>query len=86
MAGLKSPGCVRVPRALALMGVLLLGGWPVLAAPADGEPTALERRVKAAFIFKFTGYIEWPEGAFPRADTPVTIAVAGDDELAAELA
>ena len=35
---------------------------------------------------KFAGYVEWPAEAFRRADAPVTIAVAGDDELAAELA
>lgn len=86
MPRLKTPGRRDATQALALMGVLLLGGWPLLAAPADDEPTELERRVKAAFIFKFTGYVEWPEGVFPQADTPFTFAVAGDDELAAELA
>ena len=86
MARLRSPGRRAVTRATAFVGALLLGGWPVLVAPADDEPTVLERRVKAAFIFKFTGYIDWPEGAFLQADTPVTIAVAGDDEMAAELA
>ncbi len=86
MAGLKNPGRVRVPCAFVLVGMLLLAGWPLLAAPVEDEATVLERNVKAAFIFKFTGYVEWPEGAFPQSDTPVTIAVSGDDQLAGELA
>jgi hypothetical protein len=73
-------------RACLLMAAWLLAAWPALVVMAQDEPTALERRVKAAFIFKFAGYVEWPEGAFPQADAPVTTAVVGDDELAAELA
>ena len=51
---------------------------------AAEEPT-LERQVKAAFLYKFAGYVEWPTGAFPTDDTPVTIGVLGDDALANEL-
>jgi hypothetical protein len=45
-----------------------------------------ERGVKAAYLYKFAGYVDWPEGTFPRADTPITIAVMGDDQLADALA
>ena len=47
---------------------------------------ALERRVKAAFIYKFLGYAEFPAGAFADPGAPVTIGVVGSDEMAAELA
>ena len=57
--------------------------WP--AAPGGSEAANLERSVKAAFLYKFISYIEWPDGAFPRADTPITIAVMGDDQFADEL-
>src|SRR5258706_315356 len=60
-------------------------GWWSPGARAQDDATSLERRVKAAYIFKFAGYVEWPEGAFSQPDTPVTIAVFGDAEMAAEL-
>ncbi|HZI83806.1 MAG TPA: YfiR family protein [Casimicrobiaceae bacterium] len=45
----------------------------------------MEQRLKAVFLYKFADYVEWPERVFPRADTPVTIAVIGDEPLVAEL-
>jgi len=53
--------------------------------PAQADAQADEYRVKAAFLYKFGSYIEWPSGAFARTDTPVTIGVMGADALADEL-
>jgi len=52
---------------------------------ADESPQDIEQRVKAAFLFKFGGYVEWPERVFPRSDSPLVIGVAGADVLAEEL-
>ena len=71
--------------AWAAMCIAALLGW-MPRAQAQDEPTAIERRVKAAFLYKFTGYVGWPEGTFARADAPMTIGVLGDDQLAAETA
>lgn len=46
----------------------------------------LEREVKAAYLYKFGGFVEWPEASFARPDAPLTIGVAGDDALADQLA
>jgi hypothetical protein len=46
----------------------------------------LERRVKAAFLYKFLGYTDFPATAFADAATPLTIGVIGADDLAVELA
>jgi len=54
--------------------------------PAQADTQADEYRVKAAFLYKFGSYIEWPSGSFARADSPVTIGVMGADALADELA
>jgi hypothetical protein len=54
-----------------------------LAQGAQGP--ALERRVKAAFLYKFLGYTEFPAAAFADGASPVTILVAGSDEMVAEL-
>jgi hypothetical protein len=37
---------------------------------------ATEASVKAAFLYKFTGYIDWPPQALARPDTPIVIGVA----------
>jgi hypothetical protein len=52
---------------------------------ADSSANRLERSVKAAFLYKFVGYVEWPEGSLPRPDTPVAIGVIGAEDIAAEL-
>lgn len=40
---------------------------------------SLEQRVKAAFLYKFGGYVEWPSTAFAAPDTPFTLCVLGSD-------
>lgn len=69
----------------ALMLPLLASvGVPVLAVGAETAP-GLERRVKAAFLYKFLGYADFPAGSFADASTPVSIGVVGADDMAAEL-
>lgn len=72
-------------RLLASLGaglVALVAGVP--AAHAAGE-AALERRVKAAFLYKFLGYTEFPATAFGDSASPLLIGVVGSDEMVAEL-
>jgi hypothetical protein len=54
------------------------------AAPDDAA-RSLERRVKAALLYRFINYVEWPDSAFASAGAPFTIAIAGAEGLAAEL-
>lgn len=60
-------------------------GWPAWNAWAQNDAGTLENRVKAAFLYKFAGYVDWPAASFARPDTPVTIAVVGAEPLASEL-
>jgi len=63
------------------------GALPVVPAVAQGGSSqALERRVKAAFLYKFLGYADFPAAAFADGGSPLTIGVVGSDEMAAELA
>lgn len=58
---------------------------PVRAQSAFAEaPSA--RRVKAAFLYKFLGYADFPDSAFVDAAAPLVIGVVGADTLAVELA
>ena len=68
----------RTRRAIAC-GVLLCG-----AAAAEAQ-SATESAVKAAFLYKFAGYVEWPEASFPSPDAPLVIATAGAENVALEL-
>ena len=62
------------------------GAVPSAAAQNTASSTSLERRVKAAFLYKFLGYAEFPPGAFADAGAPLIIGVIDADDLAAELA
>lgn len=69
-------------RSLGLALAFLLA--PACAA-AQGEARAAEARVKAAFLYKFCDFIEWPPAAFAEPGA-FTIGVVGADALADELA
>lgn len=65
---------------LAALGLAWLA--PAVAQPPAG---AMERQVKAAYLYKFAGFVEWPDGSFARPDSPLVIGVAGADALADQL-
>jgi hypothetical protein len=50
------------------------------------QPDAAEYKVKAAFLYKFGAYVEWPAQAFTQADSPIVIGVMGANTVADELA
>jgi len=80
------PGVTRRAALLAFAAILAGSlGWQGSRARAADDPDTIELRVKAAFLYKFAGYVEWPEASFTRPDTPVTIAVIGAEPLAVEL-
>jgi YfiR/HmsC-like len=56
-----------------------------ISAVAQVDRAAAETQIKAAFLYKFSAFVEWPPKAFARPDSPFTIGVIGADELAAEL-
>lgn len=60
---------------------MLLLSWNVHCE----EDATLEQRVKAAFLYQFAGYVEWPAHTFAQPASPITIAVMGADTVAAEL-
>jgi hypothetical protein len=64
-------------RGLALLLTL------VLAFPVAAQETHSEEAVKAAYLYRFAGYVEWPEGS--ATGRPFVIAVVGASEVAREL-
>lgn len=72
----------RVVSVAFIVFALILPPWGARAADDD---STLEQRVKAAFLYQFASYVEWPPGVFAQPTTPITIAVMGADMVAAEL-
>jgi len=62
---------------------LFLLGVCVLAAAAQGQ-SVTEYQVKAAFLFNFARFVEWPADAFPSADSALQICVLGQDPFGRE--
>lgn len=45
-----------------------------------------EYQVKAAFLYNFTNFVEWPASTLPDSAMPLTIGILGDDPFAAAFA
>lgn len=83
MKSFKRWHSMRTWTAAVLLGVsalVLAAGRQALAQPSGAERPR-EALVKAAFLHKFFSFVEWPDGTFPKPDSPVRIGVIGDDEI-----
>jgi hypothetical protein len=61
----------------------LTGAVAAPAAQADQKHEGAAAR--AAYLYSFLGYIEWPSRALPLTDSPLVLGVLDADEVAAEL-
>ncbi len=59
--------------------MMFSGVTSVCAAPPN------EYQVKAAFLFNFAKFVEWPPSAFPDMNTPFVIGVLGSDPFGSYL-
>jgi hypothetical protein len=74
------------PLAWLLFAVMFAFVLPEARAQRADGAEATEASVKAAFLYKFAGYVDWPPSAFASPDAPFVFAVTGSDEVANELA
>lgn len=76
---------------LALRSGLLLAIASILAmaslAAQDESNSEINReyRIKAAYLYQFGRYVEWPDKTFPSPETPFTIGILDQDPVAADL-
>lgn len=77
-----------VTRRQALFALATSLQFIASTALAEGatEETVTERRVKAAYLYRFASYVDWPEALLPRPDSPLVIGIWGNDDLAEDLA
>ena len=60
--------------------ILLLSAMVGLAAgTVSAQKAPSEYEVKAAFLYNFIKFVEWPTNAFPAKDSPIVIGVLGSD-------
>ena len=72
-------------RAIPIPGLILV--WLLMAGPGraqDAQPT--EYQLKAALIFNFAKFVEWPPAAFADAASPIVIGILGDNPFDEALA
>ena len=70
------------------MRILLGLAAGVLAfAPREAAQPAVskEYQVKAAFLFNFVQFVEWPTRAFTNSEAPICIGALGEDPFASAL-
>src|SRR4051812_39020772 len=70
---------LRLRRVAACLAALAM-----LAGPVQGAAQSPESALKAAFLYKFANFVEWPAGTFKRDDA-LLIGVMGDEGVAGEL-
>ncbi len=68
-------------QVLSLM--LALSGAIAEIRAAETQPT--EYQLKAAFLFNFAKFVDWPSDAFPERDSPLIIGVLGEDPFGDDL-
>jgi hypothetical protein len=69
----------------SLLLLTLFSAWSESVAGQIAD-SASEQSIKAAYLYKFASYVDWPDGVLDDPSTPLTIAVMGADALADELA
>lgn len=56
------------------------------AMPASAQSAAASAdEVKAAYLYRFIGYVDWPPRVFSSAQSPIVIGIVGADAVLADL-
>ena len=66
-----------IPRTFSI-DLLLLGVALCFAVQTSAQAVE-ESQVKAAYLYNFTKFVEWPSGVFRNPDDPAVICVIGDE-------
>jgi hypothetical protein len=66
---------------LGLIWLLLAGGG---GRAQDARPT--EYQIKAAFLFNFAKFVNWPPGVFAQPTSPIVIGILGENPFHDDLA
>jgi hypothetical protein len=76
---------MRKQAALIKTVALLLGLFFSFWFECRGQNPPSEYQIKAAFIYNFARFVDWPDQAFPSADSPMIIGVLGKNVFGNDL-
>jgi hypothetical protein len=76
------PGHKWICRSHALLLFCLFFG---LSFRTFGQSQPTEYQIKAAFLFNFAKFVEWPPTVFPQANSPIVIGVLGKNVFGTDL-
>ena len=74
----------RSRRHLEIAAMLAVLCWPFTCFGASA-PSVTEDQIKAAYLFNFAKFIEWPQGAFTSDSAPIHFCTLGRSPVADEL-
>jgi hypothetical protein len=73
------PAARKLAIAVLALAVSMFGQRP------HADAAELEYAVKAAYLYRFTPFVEWPASAFPSRSSPFYICVLGSDPFGESL-
>jgi hypothetical protein len=71
----------RSPRACGLL-IACAATLASVVEPGFAQSASNEAAVKAAFVYNFLKFVDWPPRSVPRADQPLTVAIVGEGPVA----
>lgn len=80
---LRTAPSLRLRLGSAMLCFFCIGLFTTSAGAANG--TSLEYAVKAAYLYKFGLYVEWPPAAFASPGSALNLCIVGEDPFGATL-
>jgi hypothetical protein len=71
--------------AIPILSVGLTGLWPVGSPASAQEAPPTEYQIKAAFLFNFAKFVEWPPKALAGTKSPIVIGLLGANPFGDDL-
>lgn len=75
-------GC-RLLLAVCLLNIGIHASGAGNAASSSADTAVTEYQVKALYLYYFAKFVDWPQASFAAKNTPITVAILGDDAFAA---
>jgi hypothetical protein len=72
----------KTTRAIVGLWICLACSFPLQSAE---DVSSVANKVKAAYLFNFAKFVEWPQECFQGKDSPIRVCVLGKDPVAAEI-